>query len=93
LAKGLFPTACASSALLPLTFLLIYDRPDFSPTLSEEEKLNMRSKNKFGFSEQLSLMKKNRLFIATSIASALIMISNDQVHRILEILNFELYEK
>jgi ABC-type sugar transport system permease subunit len=29
-----------SSIIMPLCFMLIYDKPDFSPTMSQEERLN-----------------------------------------------------
>jgi hypothetical protein len=94
LSKGLFPLACICSALTPLCYLLIYDKPDFSPTMSEEEKLVIKEKGHyFDFMSQVRLMLKNKIFKMTSVASVLIMVSNDLVHRILEILHYEIYKK
>lgn len=94
LSKGLFPLACICSALTPLCYLLIYDKPDFSPTMSEEEKLVIKEKGHFvDFMSQVRLMLKNKVFKMTSIASVFIMVSNDQVHKILEILHYEIYDQ
>jgi|LauGreDrversion4_2_1035121.scaffolds.fasta_scaffold433669_1 hypothetical protein len=63
-----------STILTPLCLLLIYDRPDFSPTMGEEEK---RNNAKLTFSEQLKLLKKNSNFLYVCTCSALILICNN----------------
>ena len=72
--------------------MLIYDKPDFSPTMSEEEKLVIKEGNSFKFKTQVCLMLQNQVFKMTTVASVLIMVSNDQVHRLLEIFHFEIYQ-
>jgi len=94
LSKGLFPLACICSTLMPLCYMLIYDKPDFSPTMSEEEKLVIKERgNSFKFKTQVRLMLQNQVFKMTTVASVLIMVSNDQVHRLLEIFHFEIYQR
>ena len=61
--------------------------------MSEEEKLILNERGlKFDFMTQLRLVLSNKAFKMTSLASVFIMVSNDQVHKILEILHYEIFE-
>jgi|LauGreDrversion4_2_1035121.scaffolds.fasta_scaffold274574_2 hypothetical protein len=56
--------------------------------MGEEEKQILVERGfKFDYMTQLKIMWNNRLFMLTSLASVFLMISNDQVHRILEIVH------
>jgi len=78
LSKGVFPLCLTCTSILPLCYLLIYNKPDFSPTMSEEEKLVLILKNpKFDFMTQVRIMLSNRLFLLTTFASVCLLIAND----------------
>ena len=56
--------------------------------MGEEEKQILVERGfKFDYMTQLKIMWNNRLFMLTSLASVFLLISNDQVHRILEIVH------
>jgi hypothetical protein len=49
LIKACLPSAIISTVLFPLCYLLIAERPDFSPTLSEEERFTRNKKTSQNF--------------------------------------------
>jgi hypothetical protein len=51
-ARAIYYLAILSSCALPLTLILNQSYPEFSPTLSEEEKMNDKKKYKFKFFAQ-----------------------------------------
>jgi hypothetical protein len=54
---GIFPLSCTCTAILPLCYLLIYNKPDFSPTMGEEEKYALVQKGaNFDFMTQVRIM-------------------------------------
>jgi hypothetical protein len=62
--------------------------------MSEEEKLVLNQKStKVDFMTQVRIMWSNKLFKMTTIASVCLLISNDQVHRMLEIIHYEIFNQ
>ncbi len=91
--QALIYLAIAASCSVPLTLLMTSSYPEFSPTLSEEEKLNDRKKHSFNLSNQIKDLLKDRNFLMIASSSAMIVIANQINHKILSILYFQIYDE
>lgn len=76
---------------MPLTLLMTTSNPEFSPTLSEEEKLNDRKKHSFNLSNQIKDLMKDKNFLLITSSSAIIVVANEINNKILSILYFQIY--
>lgn len=76
---------------MPLTLLMTTSNPEFSPTLSEEEKLNDRKKHSFNLSNQIKDLMKDKNFLLITSSSAIIAVANEINNKILSILYFQIY--
>jgi hypothetical protein len=90
-ARAIYYLAILSSCALPLTLILNQSYPEFSPTLSEEEKMNDKKKYKFNLRNQLADLLKDRNFIYIAIASGMILVANETIHSVLSIIFFDIY--
>lgn len=68
--------AIIASCSVPLTLVMTSSYPEFSPTFSEEEKLNDRKKHSFNLSNQIKDLLKDRNFLLIASSSAIIVIAN-----------------
>lgn len=80
--------ATISSCLVPLTLLMMRAYPEFSPTLGEEEKLNDRNNHKFNLGNQISDLMKDKGYLYIVLASAMILVANEEIHQLLSIVFF-----
>jgi hypothetical protein len=85
--------AIIASCSVPLTLLMTTSYPEFSPTLSEEEKLNDRKKHSFNLSNQIKDLMKDKNFLLITSSSAIIVVANEINHKILSILYFQIYDE
>ena len=92
-ARAIFYLAILSSCCLPLTLILNTSFPEFSPTLSEEEKLNDSKKYKFNLGNQLKDLLKDRNFMFIAIGSGMILVANEEIHSFVSVIFFQIYEE
>lgn len=72
---------------------MTHSYPEFSPTLSEEEKLNDRRNHSFNLSNQIRDLVKDRNFLLIAFASGMILVANEEIHSVLSVLFFQIYEE
>lgn len=82
--------AIASTLVTPLTFLMIFKNPDFSPTMSEEERF---ISGVIPFRSQMKMLRENKSYMMSTIASGFILVASHQLLRILEILYENIHDQ
>lgn len=92
-ARAIYYLAILSSCCLPVTLFLNQSYPEFSPTLSEEEKLNDRKKYKFNLGNELKDLLKDRNYMFIAIASGMVLVANEEIHTFLSVIFFQIYEE
>jgi len=78
-----FHLAIAASLLAPLCALLIFKNPDYSPTMSEEERFVAGT---VPFREQCVMLTKDRAFLVFAGCASMLLIASNHLIRVLEIL-------
>jgi hypothetical protein len=78
--KYLLTMALVSTVFIPFVTLLFYNKPDFSPTMSEEEKVEII----FYLEEQWNVMVKNKSFLLVSISSAFLLLHINEINHIID---------
>jgi hypothetical protein len=70
-----------------ICFLLIYDRPKFCPTMSEEDKSDLRRRypKSMTFKSQLMAMKMNKGFLLIAGACICMLVNVNEINRVLMI--------
>jgi hypothetical protein len=74
--------------LIFLSFALIFEKPEFSPTMSEEEKhneLRIHHPEHFTFTNQVSTLKKNSGFILVAATSIMMLVNVNEIDSVLGI--------
>ena len=68
-------------------FSLIYDRPEFAPTISEEDKVDIRRRfpEKVTFRAQMRALLQNRSFILIALSSAFMLVDKNEIYSLLNI--------
>lgn len=82
--------AIVSTIVLPMSLLLTYESPDYSPSMSEEERFIA---GRIPFKRQLLMLAQNKNFLKVTAANSILLFSNHQIHRLLEILYYDIHEK
>lgn len=67
---GLFAISVILSLLTPFVGLLLYDKPDFSPTMSEEDKYDYN----FDLKKHFKMMIMNKSFLNIAVSAGLLLI-------------------
>jgi hypothetical protein len=83
------PLPIIATVMIFLSFVLLYDRPEFSPTMSEEDKIEMRRVRPFSFQyrQQLDLLSQNRGYILFAISAVLMLVNINEINSVLMIFN------
>ena len=68
-------------------FSLIYDRPEIAPTISEEDKVDIRRRfpEKVTFRAQMRALLQNRSFILIALSSAFMLVDKNEIYSLLNI--------
>ena len=80
-----FPLPIITTVMILVSILFIYEMPDFSPTMSEEDKIEMKKLRPFNFTYlgQLKMLKYNKIYIFFALSAVLMMVNINEVNSIL----------
>jgi hypothetical protein len=81
------PVPIITTVMIGISFLFVYERPEFSPTMSEEDKIEMKRVRPFAFSyiEQLKDLYYNKGFLLFAGTAVLMLVNINEINSILVI--------